>query len=122
MPETACPSPFDPGPAASGSAARAVVVSRTRRVVREQALTLRERRQRSRSLWAPIAICSSLLLVVISTIWSMLDEYEVTQVGVPDAGGQLFVLLLWSLPVTAAMIGIVWLRRGRQRSHGEASR
>ncbi|HEY5213392.1 MAG TPA: hypothetical protein VIJ38_10285, partial [Acidobacteriaceae bacterium] len=51
------------------SGARAVVVNRTHRVVREQALTLREQKQKSRSLWVPLAIVSILLVVTCYAIW-----------------------------------------------------
>jgi len=30
------------------------------------------------------------------------------------------VLLLWSLPVTALLLGLVWFRRGRARGSDEA--
>jgi hypothetical protein len=36
----------------------------------------------------------------------------------------MMLLLLWSLPVTAVMLGLAWRQRGRARldSYGEASR
>jgi hypothetical protein len=100
-------------------AARAPVVNRTHRVVREQALIMRERRSRLRSLWVPLAICSPLLLVACYALWAILDGYDLTPSGIPDASDQLLILLLWSLPVTAALLGFVWLRRGRTRNQGE---
>lgn len=102
--------------------ARAAVVNRTHRVVRAQAEVMREQRRRSRSLLLPLLICSTLLLTVCYAVWGMLDGYDITPDGIPDASGQLFVLLLWSLPVTALLIGVVWLRRGRNRHHGEVPR
>ena len=50
--------------ARTNTAARAVVVNRTHRVVREQALEMQQNKQRSRSLWVPLGICSTLLLVM----------------------------------------------------------
>jgi cytochrome c-type biogenesis protein CcmH/NrfF len=35
--------------------------------------------------------------------------------GVPDASDQLVILLLWSLPVTALVLGLGWYKRGRNR-------
>jgi hypothetical protein len=103
-------------------AARAQVVNRTHRVVREQALDLREQRQRSRSLWAPLLICSSLLLAICYAVWGMLDGYDLTPTGIPDASDQVLLLLLWSLPITAFVLGLVWIRRGRGRTNHEAPR
>ena len=48
--------------AVMATGARSVVVNRTHRVVREQALTMREQKSKSRSLWVPLAI-SSILMV-----------------------------------------------------------
>jgi len=77
----------------SSHGARAVVVNRTHRVVREQALRMREQKEKSRNLWN----------------------------GVPDASDQLLLFLLWSLPVTALVVGLVWFKRSRGRSGGEVS-
>jgi hypothetical protein len=99
--------------------ARAQVVNRTHRVVREQALTLKAQKQRSRSLWVPLAISSILLMVIGYAAWGMLDGYDLTPNGVPDASDQLMLLLLWSLPVTALLFGLVWFQRSRSKSVGE---
>lgn len=94
--------------------ARSEVVNRTHRVVRDQALRMQEQRSRSRSLWAPLAICSALLMVIGYAIWGVLDGYDLTPNGIPDASDQVFLLLLlWSLPVTAVALGLVWFRRSR---------
>ena len=102
------------------TAARARIVNRTHRVVREQALIMREQREKSRSLFVPLAICSSLLLVICYAVWAVMDGYDLTPNGIPDASDQLMILLLWSLPVTAAVMGLVWFKRARTRSDGEA--
>ena len=97
-------------------AARAPIVNRTHRIVREQALTMRAQRRRSRSLWLPLAICSSLLVVICYAAWSVMAGYDLTPTGIPDASDQmLLVLLLWSLPVAAVALGLVWFRRGGQQ-------
>ncbi|MGA7158773.1 MAG: hypothetical protein WBY53_18150 [Acidobacteriaceae bacterium] len=106
--------------AVMAASARGVVVNRTHRVVREQAMSLREQRQKSRSLWVPLTIFSMLMIAVCYAIWGMLDGYDLTPNGVPDASDQLMLLLLWSLPVTAAVLGLVWFRRARLRSSGDS--
>ncbi len=100
--------------------ARNVVVNRTHRVVREQALTMREQRSKSRSLWVPLTISSILMVAICYAIWGLLDGYDLTPNGIPDASDQLMILLLWSLPVTAAILGMVWFKRARNRSDSEA--
>ncbi len=98
-------------------AARAQVVNRTHRVVREQALEMRELRSRKRSLWAPVIICSSMLLIICYAVWGMMDGYDITPTGIPDASDQMMILVLWSLPLTAFVLGLVWIRRGRNRAN-----
>lgn len=94
--------------------ARTEVVNRTRRVVRDQALRMQEKRSRLRGLWLPLALCSTLLLVLCYAVWGMLAGYDLVPTGIPDASDQLFFLfLLWSLPVAAVVLGITWFRLGR---------
>ena len=100
--------------------ARAGMVNRTRRVVREQALTLQAQRRKSRGLWVPLTVCSILLVVVCYAVWGMLDGYELMPNGIPDASDQMMILLLWSLPVTAVLLGLVWLKRGRNSVGGNS--
>jgi hypothetical protein len=95
--------------------ARASVVNRTHRVVRERAKTMAARRNRFRSLWIPLAVCSSLLVIICTAVWSVLDQYEVTPNGVPDASNQFLVLCLWFLPVSMALLAVVLFQRTRKR-------
>jgi hypothetical protein len=95
--------------------ARASVVNRTHRVVRERATMLAVRRSRIRSLWVPLAICSSLFVIICTAVWNVLDAYEVTPNGVPDASNQFLVLCLWFLPVSMALLALVLFRRTRKR-------
>lgn len=104
------------------SGARSTVVNRTRRVVHDQALRMQAERSRSRGLAAPLVICSALLLVICYAIWGVLAGYDLTPTGIPDASDQvLFLLLLWSLPVAAVALGLIWFRRirGTQENAGE---
>jgi hypothetical protein len=95
--------------------ARASVVNRTHRVVRERAKTIAARRSRIRSLWIPVAVCSSLLVIICTAVWSALDAYDVTPTGVPDASNQFLVLCLWFFPVSMALLAVVLFRRARKR-------
>lgn len=97
--------------------ARASVVNRTHRIIRDQALAMREQRNKSRSLWLPIAIFSSLMLVLCYAVWYLLDGYDLTPNGVPDASDQLMLFVVWSLPVTMLLLGLAWFRRSRRSNH-----
>lgn len=101
-----------------GTAARSSVVNRTHRIIREQAVQMQEERKRSRSLLAPLFISSALLLVICYAVWAVMAGYDLTPNGVPDASDQVLLLLLWSLPVTVILLGLIWLRRSRIRNGG----
>ena len=91
--------------------ARAEVVSRTHRVIRDEAMKMQEQRKVSRGLLAPLFICSAMLLVICYAIWAVTAGYDLTPTGVPDASDQVLLLLLWSLPVTVVVLALIWLRR-----------
>jgi hypothetical protein len=95
--------------------ARASVVNRTHRVVRERAKSIAARRSRVRSLWIPLAVCSSLLVIIATAVWSALDAYDATANGVPDASNQFLVLCLWFLPVSLAVLGVLLFQCARKR-------
>jgi len=95
--------------------ARASVVNRTHRVVRERAKTMAARRSQVRSLWIPMGVCSSLLVIICTAVWSVLDQYEVTPSGVPDASNQFLVLCLWFLPMSMVLLAVVLFQRARRR-------
>ncbi len=101
--------------------ARASLVNRTHRVVRERAKRMESRRSRVRSLWIPLTICSAFFLMICYAVWTVLDGYELIPNGVPDSSEQFLVLLLWFLPVSMALLVTVWLRRTRKRPGGEAA-
>jgi hypothetical protein len=103
-------------------AARASMVNRTHRVVLERAKKMQAYRSRVRSLWIPLTICSALLLMICSAVWTVLDGYELIPIGVPDSSDQFLVLFLWFFPVTMALLLTVLFRRMRGRSGGEAAR
>lgn len=101
--------------------ARSAVVNRTHRIIREQAVKMQEERKRSRSLWVPIFISSTLLLVICYAVWANMAGYDLTPNGVPDASDQVLLFLLWSLPVTVVLLGLIWLRRRNRSGSGEQS-
>jgi len=103
-------------------AARASVVNRTHRVVRERATVMAARRSRVRSLWIPIAVSSALLVIICTAVWSVLNQYDLNPNGIPDASNQLFVLLLWLLPVSMALLAVVLFRRIRNHEDNELAR
>jgi RNA polymerase sigma factor (sigma-70 family) len=107
--------PTNPSKMSGNGNARAAIVNRTHRVIRAEALTLREQKTKSRSLWVPLVLFSSLMLVICYAIWTMLDSYDLVPNGVPDASDQMILFLMWSLPVTALIVGLVWFKRGRGR-------
>jgi hypothetical protein len=95
--------------------ARASVVNRTHRVVRERAKTLAARRDRIRSMWIPLTVCSALFVIICTAVWSALDAYDVASNGVPDASNQFLVLCLWFFPVSMALLALVLFQRARKR-------
>lgn len=104
------------------TAARASVVNRTHRVVRERAGMMAARRSRVRSLMIP-AVVSSALLVILSTAgWRVLEQYDLNPNGVPDASNQIWVLLVWFLPVSMALLAMVLFRRLRRHADGEVAK
>jgi hypothetical protein len=113
----------NPGDAAwTTAAARAVVVNRTHRVVRERARQMTSRRERIRSLIAPLAVSAALVVILVTAVWTLLDEYELTPTGVVDSSDQYLILLLWFLPVSAVLLAMVYFSRARRRSEREIAR
>jgi protein-S-isoprenylcysteine O-methyltransferase Ste14 len=99
-------------------AARASLVNRTHRIVRERAKQMSTRRKKIRSLMAPLAVSAALLVILVTAVWTLLDEYEVTPTGVVDSSDQYMVLAFWFLPLSVALLGMVWFTRVRGRRSG----
>jgi hypothetical protein len=106
------------------AAARAGMVNRTHRVVRERAKVMQERRSHVRSLMVPLIICSLFLILGFIAVWSGLYQYEaaeaaeavqadVTALAASDANNQFLVVLLWFVPVSLALLAAIWFRRTR---------
>ena len=111
-----------------GLGARACVVNRTHRVVRERATVMQARRSHARSLMVPLAICSVLLILIGLAIWTGMYQYQaaeavqadVTALATTDSTNHFVVVLLWFVPVSLALLAAVWFRRSRHNSNDEA--
>jgi hypothetical protein len=112
------------------TAARAGVVNRTHRVVRQKAKVMRARRSYVRSLMVPLAISSILLLLGCFAVWSGLYQYEASEaaeavqadVAALDANNHLLVILLWFVPVTLALLGALLFRFRRNSADRRTAR
>lgn len=117
------------------SAARARVVNRTHRVVRQRAKAMQARRSHARGLMVPLIICSALLLLIAATVWSGLyqnpasaAELVQTDVAGPaaaatlDANDHSVVALLWFVPLGLSVPALVLYRRRRESAADRAGR
>jgi hypothetical protein len=112
-------------------AARAGVVNRTHRVVRQRAKVMQARRSRARGLLAPMIICSALLLLIAFAMWSGLYqnpviaetlETDVSALAAMDASNHYMVALLWFVPACLAVLATVLYRRTREAGNDKAGR
>ena len=104
------------------AAARATLVNRTHRVIRERALSLNVRRNRMRSLWIPMLVCAAFIVLIATAVWNLLDQYEITPTGIPDASSQMLVFMVLFFPVSAALLAMIWYRRTRLVSGSDQAR
>jgi hypothetical protein len=111
--------------------ARAGVVNRTHRVVRQRAKAMQARRSRARGLMVPLILCSVLLILTAVAVWSGLYQYqaveEVVQADVvalatTDANNHFLVVLLWFVPVSIALLGTILFRRKLNEADHETVR
>jgi H+/Cl- antiporter ClcA len=113
------------------NSARSAIVNRTHRVVREQALNMQEQRDKSRSLMLPLMVCSVLLILMASAVWSGLYQYEaaeaveavqadVAALATADANNHFLVVLLWFVPVSVALLVTLWVRRSHKNTNDES--
>ncbi len=104
----------------ASSAARASLVNRTHRVVRERARSQSDWRRRLKSLWIPLAVCCALLIVLAVAGWTILAQNDLTPTDVPDASAQMLVFFLWFLPVSGALLAGVWFRKSQTATGSES--
>ena len=143
LPETSSVAPPDRKHAASATLgnARAAIVNRTHRVVRERAAAIHARKLKMRSVAIPMAICSALLLIVCHAVWTTISQNsfglgELNTVGeeleetasrllsgqAMDSGGPVYILLMWFLPISLVTIAMLLVRRKRGRYDDEVLR
>jgi hypothetical protein len=106
------------------------VVNRTHRVVRERAKVMQQKRNRERSLMVPVIICSVLLILSVLAVWTGLYQYEAVEAAeavqadvatlATTDNNHFIVILLWFVPVFAAVLTTVWVRRSRNNADDEA--
>ena len=111
----------------SGNNARAAVVNRTRRVIRERALAMQVRKRTVKDLVVPCLICSAILLLIGRAVLTVADEglagwegglwKRVTEFG-SDAGSSISILLIWFVPLSVVTAATVLLRRNRMPGQG----
>jgi hypothetical protein len=115
------------------TAARASVVNRTHRVVRQRAQVMKARRSHVRGLMVPLIICSVLLILTVVAVWSGLYQYEaaeaaeavqadVAALAASDANNHFLVMLLWFVPVSIVLLGTILIRRTRHSAGRETVR
>ena len=80
---------------------------------------MQNRRRTLKVLVIPLAVCAAFVLMSSHAVWSLLDQYEISPTGIPDASDQMLVLLLWFLPITAALLAAFWFRRNRSQGQAE---
>ena len=119
----------DTQPRISGAsaAARASIVNRTLRVVREREVQMQRRKKSRRELVLPLLICSVVLMLVCYAGWVVASGTGFVAVGseieqeagrlftgqTMDTGSPALLLLLWFLPITIATVAVVYVRRNR---------
>lgn len=101
--------------------ASVAIVNRTHRVVRERAQKLQTRRSKLRSLWIPLGVSTALLLTLACALWTAFEDFEGTSAGLPNTSGMV-VILVWSVPISAMILAVIWSRRASAGSENERVR
>ncbi len=84
---------------------------------------MQARKRTVRDLLVPIVLCSGLLLMIATAVWTVADELHADGEGISvwkrvmelggDAGSSISILLVWFLPLSVITAAIVLLRRNR---------
>jgi hypothetical protein len=103
------------GTPAARAMASATLVNRTHRVVHERAKQIQARRSKLRSLLIPLCISTGLLVTLACALWTAFEDFEGTSAGLPNTSGMV-VVLVWSVPISAMILAVVWFRRANSSS------
>ena len=107
--------------AGMNTAASAAMVNRTHRVIRERAGKMRAQRSTMRSLWIPLGVSTALLVALACSLWTAFEDFEGSSAGLPNTSGMV-VFLVWSVPISAMILAVVWYRRANSGSENEGVR
>jgi hypothetical protein len=107
--------------AGMNAAASAAMVNRTHRVVRERAQKLQTQRSKMRSLWIPLGVSTALLITLACALWTAFEDFEGSSAGLPNTSGMV-VVLVWSVPISAMILAVIWSRRASAGSENERVR
>jgi hypothetical protein len=107
--------------AGMNAAASAALVNRTHRVIRERAKTMQTRRNKVRSLWIPLGVSTALLITLACALWTAFEDFEGSSAGLPNTSGMV-VVLVWSVPISAMILAVIWSRRASAGSENERVR
>jgi hypothetical protein len=103
------------GTHAINATASAAMVNRTHRVVRERARNLQARRSKVLSLFIPLGISTGLLVTLACALWTAFEDFEGSSAGLPNTSGMV-VFLVWSVPISAMILAVIWFRRANSSS------
>jgi hypothetical protein len=103
------------------AAASAALVNRTHRVIHERAKTMQTRRSRVRSLLIPLGVSTALLITLACALWTAFEDFEGSSAGLPNTSGMV-VVLVWSVPISAMILAVIWSRRANAGSDNERVR
>ena len=107
--------------AGMNAAASAAIVNRTHRVVRERAQKIQTQRNKVRRLWIPLGVSTALLVTLACALWSAFEDFEGSTAGLPNTSGMV-VVLVWSVPISAMVLAVIWSRRASAGSENERVR
>lgn len=102
--------------------ARAEIVNRTHRIVRQRAIAMQAQRSFSKGLWAPLALCSVLLLALCYDVCCMLSNVEISDPIIEPSlmnmapGSIMSLVWMWFLPVSFVACGAIWFLHARNES------
>jgi hypothetical protein len=96
------------------TAADHVVVGRTQRLVRERVTDSQSQRRMLRSLWLPLMVCSSMVIMIAYSAWTVLEQWNTMMADGAEFNSAnntpMLILTLWFLPLTMGVMVMIWFR------------